>query len=78
MVWVYDHTGGSLPVAMLMHVSLVATVQIINPFDPLKMAGVPLLTFDLIWAAVVCVVIGAVAVDNGGHLSRQPPRRRVA
>jgi uncharacterized protein len=77
MVWVYDRTG-SLLLAMLMHASLVFTVNVINPFGPLKMAGVPLLTFDLIWAAVLCVVIGAVAVANGGHLSRQPPRRRVA
>jgi uncharacterized protein len=78
MVWVYERTNGSLLLAMLMHASLVFTVNVINPFGPLKMAGVPLLTFDLIWAAVLCVVIGAVAVANGGHLSRQPPRRRVA
>jgi hypothetical protein len=36
-------------------------------------------TFDLIWAAVLWAVVAAVAVANGGHLSRQPPlRRRVA
>jgi membrane protease YdiL (CAAX protease family) len=76
MVWVYERTGGSLLVAILMHMSLVATVQIINPFGPLKMAGVPLLTFDLIWAVVLCIILAAVAVAQGGHLTRQPPLRR--
>jgi hypothetical protein len=41
--------------------------------------GIPLLTFDLIWAAVLWVVVAVVAVANGGRLSRQPlSRRRVA
>jgi uncharacterized protein len=77
MVWVYDRTG-SLLLAMLMHASLVFTVNVINPFDPLKMAGVPLLTFDLLWAAALCIVIGAIALVNRGHLSRHPPLRRQA
>jgi hypothetical protein len=75
MVWAYDRTNGSLFVAgILMHVSLTASARILGP----GVAGVPLLTFDLVWAAVLCVVIAAVAVANGGHLSRQPLRRRVA
>jgi len=78
MVWVYDRTG-SLILAMLMHASLVFTVNVINPFGPLKMAGVSLLTFDLIWAVVLCIVLAVVAMANGGHLSRRPPLRgRVA
>src|SRR5215203_3934243 len=77
MVWVYDRTG-SLLVAMLMHASLVFAANVINPFGPLKIAGVPLMTFDLIWAAVLWVVIGAIALAQGGHLTREPPRRRVA
>ena len=76
MVWVYERTNGSLLVAILMHMSLVATVQIINPFGPLKMEGVSLLSFDLIWAVVLCVILAAVAVAQGGHLTRQPPPRR--
>ena len=77
MVWVYDRTG-SLLLAMLMHASLVFTVNVINPFGPLKIAGVPLLTFDLLWAAALCIVIGAIALVNRGHLSRHPPLRRQA
>src|SRR5215216_2924187 len=75
MVWVYYRTGGSLLVAMLMHASLTSSSRILLP---LAIAGVPLLTFDFIWAAVLCVVVAAVAVANGGKLSRQPLRRRVA
>jgi uncharacterized protein len=74
MVWVYDRTE-SLLVAMLMHVSLVASNVILVPLA----TGVALVTYDLVWAAVLWVVVGAVAVANGGHLSRQPPpQRRVA
>jgi len=77
MVWIFDRTG-SLLVAMLMHASLVFSANVINPFGPLKIAGLPLMTFDLIWAAVLWVVIGAIALAQGGHLMREPPRRRVA
>jgi uncharacterized protein len=73
MVWVYDRTE-SLLVAMLMHVSLVASNVILVPLA----TGVALVTYDLVWAAVLWVVVGAVAVANGGHLSRVPLRRRVA
>jgi len=71
MVWVYDRTGGSLLVAGVpMHVSLTACTLILSQGT----AGVPLLTFDLVWAAVLGLVVAA-AVPNGGHLSRQPLRR---
>jgi hypothetical protein len=72
-VWVYDRPE-SLLVAMLMHVSLVASNVILVPLA----TGVALVTYDLVWAAVLWVVVGAVAVANGGHLSRVPLRRRVA
>jgi hypothetical protein len=36
-------------------------------------------SYDLVLAAALWVVVGVVALANGGHLSRQPPlRRRVA
>jgi hypothetical protein len=74
MVWVYDRTE-SLLVAMLMHTSLAAsTFVILLP----SARGVALIAYYLVLAAVLWVVVGAVAVANGGHLSRQPLRRRVA
>jgi uncharacterized protein len=74
MVWVYDRTG-SLLVAILMHASLTASTLIVAP---LAMSGVTLLTYQLVWAAAMWIVVGAVALAQGGHLSRQPLRRRVA
>src|SRR5678815_5420542 len=69
MVWVYDRTG-SLLVVMLMHGSLTASARILMPPGT---AGVPLLTFDLVWVAALCVAIAAVAVANRRQLS-QPLR----
>src|SRR5215207_1261944 len=75
MVWVYDRTNGSLLVATLMHASLTASTIFI--FTP-GATGLAFLTYILVLAAALWVVVGAVAVAQGGHLSRQPPRRRVA
>jgi membrane protease YdiL (CAAX protease family) len=75
MVWVYDRTNGSLLVAMLMHTSLTASTLILMPLA----TGVAAVTYDLVLAAALWVFVGAVALANGGHLSRQPPlRKRVA
>jgi membrane protease YdiL (CAAX protease family) len=65
MVWVYDCTG-SLLVAMLMHVSLVASTVIVEP----PLTGGALLTYILVRAAVLWVAIAAVAVANRGQLER--------
>jgi uncharacterized protein len=73
MVWVYDRTGESLLVAILMHVSLTASTLILMP---LATSGVTAVTYDLVLAAVLWVVVGAVALANHGHLARQPPLRR--
>jgi uncharacterized protein len=74
MVWVYDRTG-SLLVAMLMHASLSAnTIFIFTP----RATGVSFLTYQWVLAAALWVVVTAVAVANGGQLSRQPLRRQAA
>lgn len=73
MVWVYDHTG-SLLVAMLMHISLTASARILSAPE---IAGVPLLIFDLIWAAAVWVIVAAVAMANRA-LFAQPAARGVS
>jgi CAAX protease family protein len=72
MVWVYDRTG-SLLVAILMHVSLTASTLILMP---LATSGVTAVSYDLVLAAALWVVVGAVALANHGHLTRQPPLRR--
>ena len=54
MVWVYDRTE-SLFVAMLMHVSLTASLLILNP---LGISGVHLLAYSFALAAAVWVVVG--------------------
>ena len=75
MVWVYDRTE-SLLVAMLMHTGLI--VGTIFIFTPLA-TGVVFLSYTWVLAAALWVVVGAVAVANHWHLTRQPPlRKRVA
>lgn len=70
MVWVYDRTG-SLLVATLMHASL--TTSTIFIFTPVA-TGVAFLTYTWALAAALWIVVAAVAVANGGQLSRQPLR----
>jgi hypothetical protein len=76
MVWVYERSGGSMLVAgVLMHTSYTTFSFILGP---LTISGVAFLTYMFAVAAVLWVLVGAVAVAQGGHLSRQAPRRRVA
>ena len=75
MVWVYEHTNGSLLVAILMHVSLIASSIILFP----PLAVVANLISGYATAAVLWVIVAVIALANHGHLTRQPPlRRRVA
>jgi membrane protease YdiL (CAAX protease family) len=75
MVCVYDRTE-SLLLAILMHTSLLASQFI---FASASQAGMLVVISNLVGAAVLWVVVGVVAVANGGHLTRQPPlRKRVA
>src|SRR5215213_11673185 len=73
MVRVYERTGESMFVAMLMHAVFSASMLILQP---LGIALVPGLIWNLVLAAVLWIFVGAVAVTQGGHLSRQPPLRR--
>jgi len=79
MVWVYERTG-SLLLAILMHASFAACTFILNPVvGPGAMTGSSLLTYDLVLAAALWIVVVVVAVANGRHPSRQPlSSRRVA
>jgi CAAX protease family protein len=72
MVWVYERTG-SLLVTILMHVSLAAFTFILTP----PLGGVPYWVIGFAYAAALWVIVAVVAVAQGGHLSRQPPPRRV-
>ena len=72
VVWVYERTG-SLLVAMLMHVSLATFTFILTP----PLGGAPYWVIGFAYAAALWVVVAAVAVAQGGHLSRQPLPRRV-
>jgi CAAX protease family protein len=74
MVWVYHRTE-SLLLAMLMHGSATGSLVILASLVP----GWPLFTFLLVFGTVLWIVVGAVSLAQGGHLSRQPTlRRRVA
>lgn len=66
MVWVYDHTE-SLLVAVLMHASYIfSTLFVLAP----PTTGLPFLTYSWTFAAALWVVVVAVVVATGGHLSR--------
>jgi membrane protease YdiL (CAAX protease family) len=74
MVWVYDRTG-SLLVAILMHMPLAAGQLVLVP---LTLSGLPLVAFDVVFAAALWVVVAAVTLASRGQLTRQPLARRPA
>ena len=61
MVWVYDHTK-SLIVVMLMHTLLVVCQFVLIPAG---ISGAPVVTYDLIFAAALWVVIAVVFMTKG-------------
>ena len=67
MVWVYDRTK-SLLLAMLMHVSLTASLLILNPIG---ISGANLQVFSFAFAAAVWVVVGVLTVRMGWPLERR-------
>lgn len=74
MVWVYDHTQ-SLLMCILMHAGLVFTTLTL---PSMALTGTPLLTWLLVWAAVLWVAVGVVALVSGGQLARQSLPERAA
>jgi len=68
MVWFYDRTH-SLFVAMVMHVSLTASLVTLNP---LGISGMNLLVFSFAFAAAMWFVVLVIASRR--HLERRPAR----
>jgi membrane protease YdiL (CAAX protease family) len=74
MVWVYDRSQ-SIFVAMLMHVSITASLLVLNP---LELAGAHLQTYSFALAGAVWVVVAILALASRRQLSRHMLLRRAA
>jgi membrane protease YdiL (CAAX protease family) len=72
MMWVYDRAG-SLLVAILMHAPLAASQLTLIPS---ALSGVQIVTYDLVLAAALWVLVAAVAVANRGQLESRVSRTR--
>jgi membrane protease YdiL (CAAX protease family) len=68
LVWVFDRTGGSLPVVMLMHACLSASTLIFQPPTP----GAIALVWNLALGVVLWIIVAAVAATSRGQLSQKP------
>jgi hypothetical protein len=64
MVWVYDRTG-SVFGAMLMHVSLTASLLTLNPVD---ITGAHLLTYCFALACALWIVVAVAALTHRGEV----------
>lgn len=74
LVWVYERTE-SLLVVMLMHAVLSATQAILQS-QGTGMEAV--ITSNLVFAALLWILVATVAMINGGQLSRKPLQSRTA
>jgi CAAX protease family protein len=66
MVWVYDRTQ-SLLVVMLMHVPIVVSQFVLNPEG---ISGVAMFASLIATGAALWLVVGVVALANGGRISQ--------
>jgi len=72
MVWVYDRTG-SLLVSVLMHASLMASL---NALVPGELSGSALLTWIFAWATALWFVVAAGAALKNRRLLHQPSQKQ--
>ena len=67
MVWVHEQTDSVL-LAMLMHVSLTASLLTLNPIG---ISGLNLLIYSFVFAGAVWVLVGVVAARAGHYFERR-------
>ncbi len=67
MVWVYDRSG-SLPVAMLMHASLLLCTMTL---DPAAISGLSMVTYDVVAAGAMWIMVAVIALATRGGLRSQ-------
>jgi hypothetical protein len=68
LVWVFDRTGGSLPVIMLMHASFSASTLIFQP----SATGATAFIWNLVLGIALWIIVAIVAAANRGRLSQKP------
>lgn len=64
MVWVYDRSG-SLPVAMLMHASLLLCTMTL---DPAAISGLSMVTYDVVAASAMWIMVAVIGLATRGGL----------
>ena len=69
MVWIYNRTH-SLLISILMHLPIVLSQFVLIPPT---LSGASLLTFDLVWSAVLWIVIAGIAIIDRRQVSLQKP-----
>ena len=73
MVWVYDHTEGSLPLAMLMHASYTASTMTLGAAT----MGVEFLSEFFVSVVVWWLIVVALVIATRGQHSRSEPTSAV-
>jgi len=66
MVWIYDQTE-SLIIIMLMHASLTASILILPPNEA---TAAQIVTYDLIFAILLWLIVAIIAIGKKGKLSK--------
>jgi membrane protease YdiL (CAAX protease family) len=69
MVWIYTNTGGSLLLVQLMHISFAGSLVVL---DPVRVTPAQEALWYGVYAAVLWLLVGLIAVRYGKSLMRQP------